>query len=108
MTDARADLAGAMNEMNARLTSIDNSLRFILGELTLNLAQIARRQQVSRTQVSREPWRIPGFGASCDAGKLPWSCYISTYIAWMEIPEAKRREQWDLMSVKERRKVRAA
>jgi len=60
MIDARADFAGALNEANTRLASIDNSLRFLLGELTLNLAQIAKRQQVSRTQVSREPWRVPG------------------------------------------------
>lgn len=108
MIDARADFAGALNEANARLASIDNSLRYLLGEMTLNLAQIAKRQQVSRTQVSREPWRVPGFGANCDAGKRPWACYISTYIAWIEIPEEKRREKWDLMTVKERRKVRAA
>lgn len=107
MTDARKDFAGAVNECNANLQSIAESLRLVIGEITLSMADIGKRQSVSRTTLSREPWRVPGFGAGCDAGKSPWRCYASTYAKWMAIPEAQRRTEWDLMPLHERRKIRA-
>jgi len=107
MIDARDNMAGAVNEQGALLHSLAESLRIALGELTLSLADIGQRQSVSRTTLAREPWRVPGFGASCDASSRPWRCYASTYAAWMAIPENKRRTDWDLLPVRERRKVRA-
>jgi hypothetical protein len=108
MTDARDNLAGAVNEQGALLQTIAESLRIALGELTLSLADIAKRENISRSQLDRSPWLIPGFGASCDAGAHPWRCYISTYAKWTALPADKRREQWDLMPARERRKVRSA
>lgn len=107
MIDARADFAGALNEQQRQIASIDVSLRFLLGEMTLTLTAIAKRQGCSRTHLRREPWRLPGFGANHDAGDRPWECYLATYKAWMEIPEEQRRKEWDLMAPRERRKIRA-
>ena len=108
MTDARQDLNGAVNEHGALLQALAESLRIILGELTLSLAEIARRENLSRSQLDRSPWLISGFGAACDASKRPWRCYISTYMAWAAIPAEQRRKDWDLMPLRERRKVRSA
>lgn len=44
--------------------------------------------------------------ASCDATRRPWRCFISTYATWAAIPAEKRRQGWDLMPLRERRKVR--
>lgn len=108
MTDARDNLAGAVNEQGTLLQSLAESLRIALGELTLSLADIAKRENVSRSQLDRSPWLIPGFGASCDASKRPWRCYVSTYAKWAAISAEKRRQDWDLMPLRERRKVRSA
>lgn len=108
MIDARQDLVGAVNEANALLHTLAESLRITLGEMTLSLADIAKRENVSRSQLDRSPWLVPGFGAFCDASKRPWRCYISTYAKWITIPIEKRRQDWDLMPMRERRKVRSA
>jgi len=104
--DARDNLAGAVNFGNDTLAALTESLRLVLGELTLSLADIAKRENVSRSHLARSPWLIPGFGASCDASKSPWRCFISTYAKWAAIPAEKRRTDWDLMPLRERRKVR--
>jgi hypothetical protein len=108
MISARDDMAGALDLNNQLLQSLAESLRITLGELTLSLADIAKRENVSRSQLDRSPWLVPGFGAFCDASKRPWRCYISTYAKWITIPIEKRRQDWDLMPMRERRKVRSA
>jgi hypothetical protein len=107
MIDARTDLAGAINELNSRFANQDDSLRLLLGELVITLADIAKKQSVSRTTLYREPWRLPGFGKKPDR-ESPKGWYLSTYKAWVEIPEQERKKRWELMPIRERRKLGVA
>ena len=107
MIDARSDLAGAINELNAKLGAQDESLRLLLGEIVVTLGDIAKRQCVSRTTLYREPWRLPGFGKKPDK-ESPKGWYLSTYKAWIETPEDERRRRWELMPLRERRKMGVA
>jgi predicted DNA-binding transcriptional regulator AlpA len=107
MVDARADLAGAVNELVAKLVSQENSLRLLLGEIIITVGEIAKRQGVSRTTFYREPWRLPNYGKKPDQ-ESPKGWYLSTYKAWMEIPAEERQKRWELMPTRERRKLGAA
>ena len=108
MIDAHENLAEAVNDIAKASIRQDQTLRYLLDEYTITLAGIARRQNVSRTQLYREPWRVPNFGGNPDASTSPKEWYLSTYMAWIRTPEEERRKQWDSMSVKDKKKVRAA
>lgn len=107
MIDARSDLAGAVNELAAKIRSQEDSLRLLLGELIITVGEIAKRQGVSRTTFYREPWRLPNYGRKPDQ-ESPKGWYLSTYKAWMEIPAEERQRRWELMPLRERRKLGAA
>jgi len=108
MTDARADIAGAVNFGNETLLAVQDTLRALFSEYTLTLSAIARRQCCSRSMLYKEPWRVPGFGAGNDAGKQPWECYLATYQKWMAVPEEERKKQWVAMRPAEKKAIRKA
>lgn len=107
MIDARQDLAGAVNELVAKVLSQENSLRLLLGEIIITTGEIAKRQGVSRSTFYREPWRLPNYGRKPDQ-ESPKGWFLSAYKAWIDIPEEERRKNWELMSYRERRKLGAA
>lgn len=104
--DARADLAGAVNTIIALSLETRKRVNALYDEATLTIADIASRQGVTVQALYGAPWKLPGFGVP-DHGKSPKRWKLSTYEAWMEIPEAERRTQWDTMSESERKKVLA-
>jgi hypothetical protein len=106
MIDAHENLAEAVNEGNAKLESLEASLLAIFPQLTISLGDIAKRNRVTRTQLIRAPWKVPGFGKNCDAKKYPWQCYLSTYLAWISVPEEERRKSYEMMDAKSKKKLR--
>lgn len=104
--DARVDLAGAVNHILAVQLETKRRVDALYEEATLSIADIASRQGVTVQSLYNSPWKLPAFGVP-DHGKSPKRWKLSTYDAWMSIPEADRRKQWDTMPVTERKKVLA-
>lgn len=103
MIDPRQDLCGAIEEIQHEVFSMSSSLKAAIPSLKMSIADIAKAQGVSKSTVYREKWRMPGFGKP-DAGASPVEFWLSSYIAWMAVPEAKRRSEWETMSFSERKK----
>lgn len=107
MIDARADLAGAVAEIQANVATLTSSLTAALPGISLSIVDIAKLQAVSKSTVYREPWRLPQFGQKPDASAVPARWLVATYLSWMQIPEATRRRDWELMPAKQRRAIKA-
>lgn len=106
MIDARSDMAGALNEALERLLRLENAMVSVLETGKVSLSDVSKKQGVSRSTLLRQPWRMPGFGVP-DAGNSPRRWWLKTYETWISIPEIERRTKWDLMPVRERRKLKA-
>jgi hypothetical protein len=70
---------------------------------TIDLSGVAKRQDVSLSQVRKDLWRQPFFGKSeHNTRKKQWE--RNTYLKW-EAELEKHRREWLSMSVAERRKA---
>lgn len=108
MINPRQDLNGAVEEIQHAVFAMASSLQAALPQISLSIADMAKRQGVVESNLRHCPWRIPGYGFNPDASASPARWWLSTYLAWMEIPEAKRRSDWELAPMKKPRKARAA
>jgi hypothetical protein len=84
-----------------RLDAIESRIRGEDGQL-LAPAAAARALGLGRNYFISRPWRIPNYGAGLGRYQL------SEYRAWLDRPEAVRREEWEAMPATRRRNLRGA
>ena len=105
MIDPAENLIGAIREIQHVTFSMAESLKAAIPAVRLTIADIAKRQGVSKSTIYREAWRMPGFGKP-DAGDSPVEFWLSSYITWMAIPIEQHRSVWETMSRKEQQSVK--
>lgn len=94
--DPAADLVGSLRWIMDRLDALEARE----GERRLSASAAAVALGFGRNYLLK-PWRQPGFGANGTRHAL------SAWVAWLARPETERRAEWDAMSIKARRAVRA-
>ncbi len=98
MIDARIDLAGAINALQAEIAA----LRAEKDERRYCAAAAARKLGYGKNYFAGKPWRVPGFG------RAGMSHSMRAWVAWLNRPEGERRAEWDAIPLRERGKLRGA
>ncbi len=76
----------------------------LIGEPILTIADIAKREGVSKATLYKEPWRFPNFGQSDFAtGKRRWR--LKTYCKWTERDDFAREQEWNSMRLTDRERI---
>lgn len=96
---ARPDPAANLIESLRWIMDGIDEIRHERAERRISATEAAKLLGHSESYIRGHPWRIPDFGR---AGTLH---SFASWKAWMSIPEAQRRSDWDAIPVKERREI---
>jgi hypothetical protein len=101
---ARAPYADLFTYLFDRVDEIAEKVDSAVERKSLTIDDLAARYHVSRSSISERPWRMPNFGRA-DFGEVPRRWWLTTVERWEEVPEADRRERWELMSAKDKQQA---
>jgi len=93
--DPATDLIGYLRWLGDKLESMEEGRK----ARRVSASEAARNIGHSESYFRGKPWRIPGFGATGTMHSM------TEWEAWLSRPEAERRQEWDTMGVKARKKI---
>ena len=99
MTDARDNLAGAVNDLAGELAALRAEVKALLAERSerrISARAAALLMGYDADYFYGHPWRIPGYGLKGTRHT------VGAWRAFLDRPEAERRAEWEAIPVKER------